>query len=122
MLPDKIKPASRYAPSLLVQQYTPLVETTKARAVKLCRIVKPVPSVLMANTVPEPELPPICAVPYSVLPDKTKSWGYCPFLPANVAVKLCRTVKFCAVTRPARIKPRPAINADRRNNFFVFIG
>jgi len=36
---------------------------------KLCRLVKPVPSVLTANTVPAPELPPSIAVPYSVLPD-----------------------------------------------------
>ena len=47
---------------------------------KLCRFVKPVPSVLTANTVPLPELPPIplpglppyLVVPYRVLPDKIR--------------------------------------------------
>src|ERR1017187_223152 len=43
VLPDKIKLAAGLAPSLLV---------------KLCRVVKPVPLVLMANTVPAPPLPP----------------------------------------------------------------
>ena len=49
---------------------------------KVCRIVKPVPLVLMANTVPSSELPPYCAVPYRVLPDKINSaFGYPPSLP-----------------------------------------
>jgi len=37
-------------------------------AVKLCRFVKPVPSVLTANTVPLPVLPPLVAVPYRCCP------------------------------------------------------
>src|SRR5437773_7256654 len=49
VLPDKIKLAKGVAPSL-----PPL---------KSCSVVKPVPSVLMANTVPLPELPPSDAVP-----------------------------------------------------------
>ena len=56
VLPDKIKLAKGEAPSL-----PPL---------KICRVVKPVPSVLTANTVPYPELPPLRAVPYRVFPDK----------------------------------------------------
>ena len=49
-------------------------------AVKLCRFVKPVPSVLTANTVPLPELPPT-AVPYRVLPDKINpACGWAPSL------------------------------------------
>jgi len=56
VLPDKINPASGVAPSL--------------SAVKVCRFVKPVPSVLTANTVPLPLVPPLDVVPYRVLPDK----------------------------------------------------
>ena len=39
---------------------------------KLWRVVKPVPSVLTANTVPYPFVPPAFAVPYSVLPDRKR--------------------------------------------------
>jgi len=39
--------------------------------VKLCRFVKPEPSVLTAKTVPLPELPPKFAVPHRVLPERT---------------------------------------------------
>src|SRR5438309_1996145 len=64
VLPDKINPASGLAPSLLVL-------LGPENAVKLCTVVKPVPSVLTANTVPSPpELPKVAAVPYRVLPDK----------------------------------------------------
>src|ERR1035437_8458731 len=65
VLPDKINPASGLAPSLLVERVPEV-------AVKPCRFVKPVPSVLTANTVPLPELPPRFADPYRVLPDKIK--------------------------------------------------
>src|SRR5262245_12395760 len=64
VLPDKINSAHGLAPSLLGQP-------SQEDAAKLCRFVKPVPSVLTANTVPFPEHPPYCAVPYSALPDKT---------------------------------------------------
>ena len=76
--------------------------------------VKPVPSVLTANTVPLPELPPLYAVPYRVLPDKlviNPAYGLAPSLPVN----LCMVVKVCAVTRPASITPRSAISAVRGN-------
>ena len=57
VLPDKINPA--YGRAVLLPPS------------KVCRFVKPVPSVLTLNTVPPPpELPPKNAVPYSVLPDK----------------------------------------------------
>src|SRR6266568_4175271 len=106
--PDRINPARGPAPSL--------------PPAKLCRFVKPVPSVLTANTVPKPEGPPVSAVPYRVLPDKNNpASGSAPSLLApvlgSVAVKLCRTVKGSAVTRSAGIKPRPAISAGRRNRF-----
>src|SRR5450759_469665 len=85
------------------------------------------------NTVPLPELPPPYAVPYRVLPDKINPpYGVAPSLLVELLsnVKLCRVVKVCAVTRPAGIKPRPAISAGRRNRFlinvfidvFIFIG
>ena len=64
VLPDKINPAIRIG-SVAVG-----IGPRPEAAVKLCRVVKPVPSVLTANTVPLPELPPEYAVPYRVLPDK----------------------------------------------------
>src|SRR6185369_9138908 len=77
VLPDRSKPPIGAIPSVL-----PL-------AVKLCRVLKPVPSVLMANTVPLPEMsenfadqygPPAAATPYRVLPDKIKPSGAAPSL------------------------------------------
>src|ERR1035437_6976542 len=56
VLLDKINPATGNDPSLA--------------PVKLYRVVKPVPLVLTANTVPLPELPPSPPVPYKVSPDK----------------------------------------------------
>src|SRR5438552_11827880 len=83
MLSDKINPVSGKAPSLLA-------ERGPESAVKICRFVKLVPSVLTANTVPLPELPPSAAVAYRVLPDKIKpASGRAPSLP----VKLCRFIK-----------------------------
>lgn len=58
-LPDKVKPAWGLAPPL--------------PPVKLCRLVKTNPSMLTANTVPLPFVPPEYVVPYRVLPDKTNS-------------------------------------------------
>src|ERR1017187_7508064 len=72
VLPDKTKPAIGLAPSVLAK---------KLSAVKLCKFVKPVPSVLTANTVPFPALPPPAAVPYKVLSDKIKlAYGLAPSL------------------------------------------
>ena len=74
------------------------------------------------NTVPLYELPPADAVPYRALADKINP--ACGVAPSGLFVKLCNVVKVCAVTRPAGIKPRPAISAGRRNRFLmhVFIG
>src|SRR6267154_2011915 len=74
---------------------------------------------LTLNTVPQPELPPLPAVPYSVLPDKIKPYGLAPSLlepgnEADVAVKLCTVVKVWAITRSDSISPRPAISTRRR--------
>src|ERR1041385_7248867 len=55
-LPDRINPARGLAPSLLVAGEPEV-------AGKLCKFVKPEPSVLTRNTVPLPELPPPFAVP-----------------------------------------------------------
>src|SRR6266404_4346057 len=68
VLPDKTNPATGLAPSVLV-----IVEPVKRGPVKLCRFVKPVPLVLMANTVPLPEVPPPLAVPDRVLPNNTNA-------------------------------------------------
>src|SRR5216683_8249484 len=93
VLPDKINPADGLTPSL--------------PPVKLRRFVKPVPSVLTANTVPKPELPPPYAVPYRVLPDKINlALAPAPSLLAQgqggeIAVKLYRVLKVWAVTGPA---------------------
>src|SRR5207247_9044065 len=102
VLPDKINPANGTDPSL--------------PPVKLCRIVKPEPSVLTLNTVPLPELPPDAAVPKSVLLDMINpASGLAPSLP----VKLCRVVQVCAITRPAIIKHRPYVSTDRSNAFLM---
>src|SRR5215831_8840247 len=64
--------------------------------VKLCRIVNAVPSMLTANTVPSPELPPTLAAPYRVFPDNTRPpYGLTPsLLNAPVAKsKQCRFLK-----------------------------
>lgn len=48
---------------------------------KLYKFVKPVPSVLSANTVPLPELPPLVATPKRVLPEIIKpARGFVPSL------------------------------------------
>jgi hypothetical protein len=87
-------------------------------AVKLCRFVKAVPSVLTLNTVPLPAVPPPFAVPKSVLPDTINPpYGPAPSVPA----KLWRFVKVCAGTRPASIKPTPAVSRGMRNRFLTGI-
>src|ERR1035437_4194670 len=73
VLPYKINPAYGLAPSLLA--------LLLSSAVKLCRFVRAVPSVLTPNTVPLPELPPYYAVPYRVLPDTINpAYGVAPSL------------------------------------------
>src|ERR1043166_4713666 len=69
-------------------------------------------------------MPPPLAVPYRMLPDElviNPPAGLAPSLliPEGKAsaVKLCRVVRVWAVTRPASIKPRPAISTGRRNHF-----
>src|SRR6266498_1144280 len=95
VLPDKIKPPNGLAPSLLVQGMP-------GHAVKLCRLLKPVPSVLRANTVPAPELPPYPVVPYRVLPDKIKPPnGLAPsLLVPTIEIKPEVAVKLCSVVKP----------------------
>ena len=98
---------------------------------KLCKFVKPELSVLTANTAPLPFVPPIYAVPYRVLPDKTNpANGLAPSLltPETEVVKVCRGVMGCAVARPAESSPSPAISVGRRERVLrgmfmeVFIG
>src|SRR5437899_2104888 len=107
VLPDNIKPANGLAPSLLVKLGSEI-------PVKLCRFTKPVPSVLTANTVPQPELPPPVVVPNSVLPDKINpATGRCPSLPP---AKLWTFVKpaplvLTANTVPQLALPLPPYNA-----------
>src|ERR1043166_615138 len=73
------------------------------RDVKLCKFVKPVPSALRANTVPANELPPNCAVPYRVLPDKITSLGLAPSMPS----KLCKFVKPAPSVLRVNTVPKP---------------
>ena len=109
VLPDKTNAPNGRAPSLLPYGGEPEV------AVKLCRFVRPVPSVLMANIVPLPELPPTDAVPYRVLPDKSKpEFGEAPSLlpyggEPEVAVKLCRFVKPVPSVLTANTVPLPEL-------------
>ena len=59
---------------------------------KVCRVVKPVPLVLTANTVPSPQLPPLAAVPYRVLPDKINpAYGLAPSLSAGETMQVRKT-------------------------------
>ena len=75
---------------------------------KLWRFVKPVPSVLTANTVPEAQLPPEYAVPYKVLPDKINPpIGLAPSLPP---VKLWRFVKPVPSVLKANTVPTPELS------------
>src|SRR4051812_27087257 len=93
VLPDKIKLFGAF-PSLL----KPVLGSSD---VKLCRFVKPEPSVLSLKTVPWPELPPEFAAPNSVSPNRTKpAAGPTPSAFVlqqeplkGAAVKLCRFVK-----------------------------
>src|SRR5439155_22480931 len=106
VLPGKIKPFG-YLPSLLVRRPLP-----PNFAVKLYRFVKPVPSVLTANTVPSFELPPP-AVPYSVLPDKMKPTdGRFPsvlVLLLGFCVKLYKVVKPVPTVLTANTMPLPKL-------------
>src|SRR5207247_6905474 len=83
------------------------VEAGKPDAGKLCRVVKAVPSVLTANTVPLSELPPPVAVPYSVSPDKINpARGKYPSSPP---VKLCRVVKPVPLALTVNTVPLPEL-------------
>ena len=78
-------------------------------AVKLYRLVKPVPSVLMANIVPLPELPKLYVVPYvvpyKVLLDSTKPFGKAP----SLKLKLCRTVNPIPLVLRLKTVPAPKL-------------
>ena len=91
VLPDRIKSVCGLAPSLL--------------PVKLYKLVKPEPSVLMANNVPLLEVPPAKVVPYRVWPDKVNpACGPEPSLPP---VKLYRSVKTKVFVLTANTVPLP---------------
>src|SRR5712664_2804045 len=75
----------------------------------------PVPSVLIANTVPQPPLPPLAVVPYRVLPSAATVKPASGLAPSLLPLKLYSVVKVCAVTRPAGIKLSTAISAGRAN-------
>src|ERR1035437_5027667 len=107
VLPDKCNSSTGFAPSLL-----------KEPAVKLCRVVKTVPSVLSLNTVPLPEMPPPHAVPYRVLPDKINPpYGVAPSLFSGGepwrTVKLCRGVKPVPLVLSLNTVPLPALTPSR---------
>ena len=107
VLPDKINPAYGLAPSLLGEKKPEV-------AVKLYRFVKPVPSVLTANTVPLAELPPRDAVPYKVLPDKIKlACGLAPSLllpvEGSIPVKLCNVINPVPSVLTANTMPLPFV-------------
>ena len=86
-------------------------------AVNVYRFVKPVPLVLMANSVPEPNKPPLYAVPYRVLPDTIKlPRGLAPSLlvggEPEVAVKVYRFVKLVPLVLMANNVPEPNLPPD----------
>ena len=76
----------------------------KFMAVKVCRVVKPVPLVLRANTVPLPDIP--SDVPYRVLPDKSKPCGTDPSVPF---VKLCKVVNPVPLVLTLNTVPYPEL-------------
>src|SRR6185369_12901686 len=108
--PDTTSCAYGLAPSRLEE----------SSAEKLCRFVKPVPSVLIANTIPSTDVPPPAVAPYKVMPDRTKPpYGYPPSVLVVVTpvsenpLKLCKFVKpvpsiFMANTVPYLSVPPPA--------------
>src|SRR5215207_1272995 len=98
VLADKINLADGLAPSLLVLEIKP---------VKIYRVVKPVPSVLMANTVPLPDVPPLRVVPYSILPERTNP--ACGRYPPLLVVKLCRFVNPVPSVLTANTVPKPEL-------------
>jgi hypothetical protein len=55
---------------VLPDKITRLPDLSPTLPIEAVQVGEPVPSVLRANTAPAPELPPIPAVPYNVLPDK----------------------------------------------------
>ena len=82
VLPDKTNPVGKL-PSLFIL----LVSVAE----KVYSVVKPLPLVSKANTVPLPKLPPRLAIPYSILPDTINPLGLAPSLllpSALVAEKL----------------------------------
>src|SRR2546428_294993 len=100
VLPYKVNSANGLAPSL--------------PPIKVCRLVKPVPSVLIANTVPLPELPPKDAVPYKALPTKIRpAIGCAPslFVPSEpeVVVKLYRFVNPVPSVLREKMVPKPEL-------------
>src|SRR5258708_7748565 len=79
-------------------------------AVKLYRLVKPVPSVLRAKTIPlrppkshDPPYPYV--VPNKVLLDRTKSFGLAP----SLQLKLCRTVNPVPLVLSLNTVPMPEL-------------
>src|SRR5581483_5692689 len=76
-------------------------------------MLKPVPSLFMANTVPLPGTPPLEVVPYNVLPDWVKApSGQAPSLLEKgdetvVGVKAYKLVKFAPLVLTANTVPLP---------------
>src|ERR1035441_8455672 len=83
LVPDKIRPACGSPPSV--------------EPLKLYRVVKPVPLVLMLNTVPPPKLPYSYVVPYKLGPDKIK--------PPNAPAPSLTPLNLYRVVKP--VKPWP---------------
>ena len=75
-------------------------------AVKLYRVVKSVPSVLTAETMPRPKLPASLVVPYRVLPDKINPASR---LNPTLVVKLCKVVKPVPSVLTANTVPLPKL-------------
>src|SRR5439155_1308181 len=96
--PEETNVAKGTAPSLLVEEAPDLV-------VKSCRFVNPVPLVLIAKTVPWPQLPPALAVPYSVLPSRIRPALGMP--PSVVELKSCRFVNPVPSELRAKTVPWP---------------
>src|SRR6266849_4068233 len=94
--------------------------TPSTKLVNHFSTVNPVPSLLTLNTVPRTEPSPSEVVPYKVPsgPTVTGASGCHPVTLVS-APKLCTTEYVWAVTRCARIKPRPTISVCKWDRFVV---
>ena len=109
VFPEAITPQPGLAPPVLVTAREILEP-----AVKVCRTVKPIPSVLTRNTVPFPELPPVSADPYNVPSDGTApDSGWAPSLPPVKLYRFVNSVPSVLIAKTVPLLRLPPFNLFR---------